>query len=108
MLQNGSLLDCSRSDAKDPFGKEMVIKAEELESCKALGFRCGLMGKEHNFDDLPNMFANFSNFMGMHVVGFEKEINTLLRKMEARKGHKVKVSKGKRKTLLASRLERKI
>lgn len=108
MLQYSNLLDCSRSDANDPLGKEMVIRVEKLESSKALGFGCGSMGEEHNLDNLPSMFVNFNNFVGMPVVGFEKEINSLLRKMEARKGSKVKISRGKRKTLLASHLEKEI
>ena len=56
MLQNGSLLDCSRNDAKDPLGKEMVIRAEELESSKGLGFGCVSMREEHNLDNLPTCF----------------------------------------------------
>ena len=41
---------------------------------------------------LPNSFVKFSNCLGLPVLGFEKEISFLLRKLEAKKGHGVKVS----------------
>lgn len=42
------------------------------------------------------------------MVGFEKEITSLLRKMEARKGCGVRISRGKRKMFSASHVEREI
>ena len=42
------------------------------------------------------------------MVGFEKEINSLLRKIESRKGRGVKVVGGKKKSFLATHLEREI
>lgn len=44
----------------------------------------------------------------MPVVGFEKEIRSLLKKLEARKGRGVKVSGGKRSLRLASHFEREL
>lgn len=45
MLQDGSLLDFPRSPTKGPLGKKMVIKAKELEPCKAMESRCVLVGE---------------------------------------------------------------
>ncbi|RVW67644.1 hypothetical protein CK203_063068 [Vitis vinifera] len=41
-------------------------------------------------------------------MGFEKEINSLLKKLELRKGRGVKIARGKKKSPLATRLEREI
>ena len=51
-----------------------------------------LEGEELSSTSLPSKYAGFCNFLGFSVVGFEKEITSLLRKMEARTG--VKFSKG--------------
>ena len=67
----------------------------------------GLEGDELSFAIIPNKFAKFNSFLGLPVVGFEKEIIALLRKMESRKGNGIKVSRGSRKSS-SSRLEREI
>lgn len=45
---------------------------------------------------LPNKLVNFSNYLWVPVKGCEKEISTLMRKLESEKGHGVKVLGGKR------------
>ncbi|RVX05681.1 hypothetical protein CK203_027235 [Vitis vinifera] len=60
---------------------------EDLEVNKALEACCLSQGEELSSASLPSKFAKFSSFLGLQVVGFEKEINSLLRKMESRKGH---------------------
>ena len=57
---------------------------------------------------LPRKFVNFSNYVGMLVAGFEKEINSLLKNLEARKGRGVKVLGGRRKHFLTSHFEREL
>ena len=47
-----------------------------------------LLRDEKALDSLPSKFVNFSKFLGMPVEGFEKEIYSLLKKPEARKGWK--------------------
>lgn len=42
------------------------------------------MGKEHSPDNPPNVLDKFRNFVRMPFEGFEKEINTITRKTEAR------------------------
>lgn len=64
MLQDGDLLDFLGNIAKDPLGKEMVIRAKELEPSKVVGPRCVSIGEKHSLDNLPNMFVNFNTFMG--------------------------------------------
>ena len=50
----------------------------------------------------------FNNFVGMPIVRFKKEISSLLKNLEARKGHGVKISDRKKNHLLASYLEREL
>ena len=57
---------------------------------------------------LPNGFVEFSNCLGMLVLGFEKEISSLLRKLESKKGCGVKVLGGRRKSMSSSQLEKEI
>ena len=59
-------------------------------------------------DGLFNKMTNFSNFVGMPMVGFEKEIISLLRKMDTRRGHSVKASGEKRKPNTSSRFDKEI
>lgn len=56
---------------------------------------------------IPSKFAEFSSFLGLPMLGFEKKITTLFKKMKARKGRGVKVSRGG-STSLSSHLEREI
>ena len=97
MLQDGSLLDFLGSVAKRLSGKEMAVRAKELELSKVVESGCVWLGEECNLDSLLSLIDNFNTIMGMSVEGFEKEINSLLRKMEARRGCGVMVSSGKRK-----------
>ena len=64
-------------------------------------------GEEFCSTMIPSKFAKFGGFLGLPMVGFEKEIIALLKKMELIKGHGVKVLRGSRKSLF-SRLEREI
>ena len=43
-------------------------------------------GEELSSMIIPSKFADFSSFLGLPMVGFEKEITVFLRKMESRKG----------------------
>ena len=61
-----------------------------------------------DFRSLPDKFVAFSSFLGLPVTGFEKESNSLLWKLESRKGRGVKITRGKKKSPLATRLEREI
>ena len=61
-----------------------------------------------DFRSLPDKFVAFSSFLGLPVTGFEKESNSLLWKLESRKGLGVKITRGKKKSPLATRLEREI
>ena len=94
-LQDGSLVETSGSAEKDTLGKVVRTRAGKLETPKALELVC--VPKGEVMDSLPTKFANFSSFVGILVEGFEKEINSLLKKLEARKGRGVKVPGGKKK-----------
>ena len=48
----------------------------------------------HPSESLFDKLARFNGFLGMPVVGFENEILSLLRKMDARRGHGGKVRGG--------------
>ena len=105
--QDERLLDLMGNEEKDPLGKGLVGRAEEMEVKKALEAHKGLEGEELSFAIIPNKFSEFSSSLGLLVVGFEKEITVLLRKMESKKGSGIKVSRGSRKSL-SSHLEREI
>lgn len=61
--------------------------------------------KEVLSNNLFSKLASFSSLVRMSVEGFEKEIFSLLRKMESKKGCDVYVSRGKWKLISSSRLE---
>lgn len=86
MCQDDSLLDFLGSDMKGPLCKEMVVNTKEMEPSKAMECSCDMVGEKLISDSLFSKFANFSSFVGMPITGFEKEINSFMRKMEARKG----------------------
>lgn len=90
---------------RGPLGKELVVKAEAMEASKAMEACCILVGKELSFVSLPNKFANLNRFLELPVASFEKEISTLLRKMESRKDCRVKVTGGKRKIFSSTHLD---
>lgn len=90
---------------RGPLGKELVVKAEAMEASKAMEARCISVGKELSFVSLPNKFANLNRFLELPVASFEKEISTLLRKMESRKDCRVKVTGGKRKIFSSTHLD---
>ncbi|RVW50524.1 hypothetical protein CK203_074547 [Vitis vinifera] len=52
-----------------------------------------------DFRSLPDKFVAFSSFLGLPVTGFEKESNSLLWKLESRKGRGVKITRGKKNRL---------
>ena len=51
-------------------------------------------GEVHPSESLFDKLARFNGFLGMPVVGFKNEILSLLRKMDARRGHGGKVGGG--------------
>ena len=69
-----------------------------------MGSGCELVGEDP--DSLPRKLANFCRFMGMPAASFEKEISSLLRKLESRKGRGIEVSGGKRKPFSISHVKR--
>ena len=99
------MLDFLGSVAKSPLVKEMVVRVEELEPSKAIESKCVSMGEVPSPDNLSRQLANLSSFVGMLVAGFEKEISSLMWKMKARKGHGVKVSRGKKNPFSSSQFE---
>lgn len=54
----------------------------------AQGFESIVEGEE--VVSLPSSFVKFSSSLGMPVVGLEKEISSLLKKLNSRKGRGVK------------------
>ena len=84
----------------------LQVRIEEVDSLRDLDLG-GIVEREEVVS-FPSGFVKFSNYLGMPVVGFKKEINSLLRKLELRKGRGVKVSGGKRKPLASSGFEREI
>lgn len=79
MLQGGSLLDLAGSVVKGPTHKKIVVRAEEMEPSKAMGFCCDSVGEGLIFDDLFSKIANFNGFMGLLIVGSEKKISSFMR-----------------------------
>ena len=106
MLQDGSLLECLKNVVEDPLGKDLVAKLEKRVSLEVKLFDWP-MGEEVLFDDLFSKFT-FSSLVGMPIYGFEKEIFSLLRKMEKMRGCGACVSGGTRKLNLTSHFEREI
>ena len=84
LFQNDNLLEFLGNVEKDPSAKEVVALAEEVEPPKALELTYVPEGEV--LDSLPSNFVNFNSFLGLPVKGFEKEINSLLKKLELRKG----------------------
>ena len=106
MLQDGSLLECLKNVVEDPLGKDLVARLEKRVSLEVKLFDWP-MGEEVLFDDLFSKFT-FSSLVGMPIYGFEKEIFSLLRKMEKMRGCGACVSGGTRKLNLTSHFEREI
>ena len=73
------MLEFLENAEKDPSGKEVVALAKEEEPPKALELSCV---PEEVLDSLPSNFFKFSRLLGLHVEGFEKEISSLLQKLE--------------------------
>lgn len=72
------MLEFLENAEKDPSGKEVALAKEE-EPPKALELSCI---PEEVLDSLPSNFFKFSRLLGLHVEGFEKEISSLLKKLE--------------------------
>ena len=106
LLQDAHSLELSGRPVKGHSSKELVVRDEEMNPPCDLGFECAVEGEE--IVRLPSNIVKFSSGLGMAVAGFKKEINSLLRKLELRKGRGVKVSGGKRKPLASSGFEREI
>ena len=101
LLQDDHLLELLGNAMKSPFGKDLVVRDEEMVPPCDLGFESavGGGGGEEEVVSLPSSFVKFSNGLGMSVVALEKEISLLLKKLDLRKGRGVKGSGGKKKSL---------
>ena len=86
--------------------KELVVRDEERNPPCDLGFECAAEVEE--VVSLPSSFVKFSSGLGVPIVGFEKEISSLLKKLQSRKESGVNGLGGKKKILLSSCFERKI
>ena len=102
LLQDDHLLELLGNAMKSPFGKELVVRDEEMVPPCDMGFERVAEGEE--VVSLPSSFVKFSNSLGMPVAGLEKETNLLLKNLDSRKGRGVK---GK-KSLPSSSFEREI
>ena len=68
-----------------------------------------VVGSDESLNDLSfQKLVSFSELLGLLVEGFEKEVESLLRELEVRKGHKVVGSSVKRKPYFTSRAEREL
>lgn len=94
MLQDESRLECLKIIVESALGKDLAVGFEEQVSSDVKSFNWPSK-EEVPSNSLFSKLASFSSLVGMPVEGFEKEIFSLLRKMETRKGHGVYVSGGK-------------
>ena len=106
LLQDAHSLDLSGRAVKGHSSKELVVRDEEMNPPCDLGFECAVEGEE--IVRLPSNIVKFSSGLGMAVAGFKKEINSLLKKLESRKGRGVKGFGGKKKFVPSSCFEREI
>ena len=81
-------------------------------SVDPIGFNEDVGGKDmelgENFANSYKNFVSFSEHLGLPMEGFEKEVGSLLRKLEAQKGQRVVGSKGKRRPSPTSQFEREL
>ena len=64
----------------------MVGKDEEMQVEKALEVEGWSKGEEFCSVIIPSKFAEFSGFLGLPMVGFEKEINAFFEENGVKKG----------------------
>ena len=102
-VQDGSS-ELSRKIVKGASVSE--VRTEEVDPPRDADLGGVVEGEE--FVSLPRGFVEFSNCLGILVLDFEKEINSLLRKLEAKKGCGVKVLGGRQHSLSSLRLEKEI
>ncbi|RVW34265.1 hypothetical protein CK203_093009 [Vitis vinifera] len=95
---NGRLLDISGVAEKGLSGRDLVVRDDKVEDFRAMKAGGDSMGELVVSKSLPYEFTKLSNFLGMPMAGYEREITSLLRKLEARKGRGLKISMGKKKT----------
>ena len=88
-------------------GKDLAVESKKKASLEVKSFNWPL-GKEVPSNCLFSKLASFNSLVGMSIEGFEREMFSLVRKMETRKGHGIYVLRGKGKLILNSRLEREI
>ena len=93
---------------KDSLDKDLEVMVEKMEASKALETCKVLEGGKLGSVSLLEKFVTLNNFLGLLMVWFEKEINSLLRKIESREVCEVEVVGGKKKLLSATHLEREI
>ncbi|RVX10684.1 hypothetical protein CK203_018196 [Vitis vinifera] len=86
VVKVNSFLELLRSVVKDPSNKKWVVRTKELKAFHAMELTC--VSKGEDLDSLPSKFVNFSNYEGMPMAGFGKEINPFLKILESRKGKK--------------------
>lgn len=94
LLQDGSSLELSRSVTKDPSNKEWVVRTKASHAMELT-----YVSEGEDLDSLPSKFVNFSNYVGMPMTWFKKEISSFLKILESRKGRKgcgAKISSRKR------------
>ena len=84
LQQDGCLLEAVGSNSKNSLDKELAVRDEELGSSRALEHVSNLEGED--LVCLPSKFVQFSNFVGMLVARFKKEISSFLKNLEERKG----------------------
>ena len=100
LFQDGRLLDLMVGIEKGLSGRDLVLKAEDVDDFRVLEASSDLVGEMIFSESLPFKFAKFCNFLRMLVAGFKKEITSLFRKMGARKGRGVKILGGKEQNIL--------
>ena len=85
---------------------DLEARVEWVDSPRDAGL--GGVEEGEEFVCLPRGFVKFSNCLGMPISGYEKEISSLLRKLELQKGQGVKVLGGRRKSMFSSWLDKEI
>ena len=105
---NGRLLDISGVAEKGLSGRDLVVRDDEVEDFRAMKAGGDSVGELVVSKSLPYEFTKLSNFLGMPMAGYEREITSLLRKLEASKGRGLKISMGKKKTCSSSCVKREI
>ena len=84
------------------------LGSEEVVALENGGSRRDSMGDESLYDLSFGKFVSFSKFLDLLVEGYEKEIVSLLRKSEAKKGYRVVALSIKRRPSSMSDFDREL